>query len=57
MNHQRKVLAQQAASMFLDNMPADIWEKYQHKRLHEQLAFFFCWLEEMKDLAEPLHEN
>ena len=38
MNNQRKQLGQQAASMFLDTMPADIWEKYKHKRLHEQLA-------------------
>ena len=49
MNKEMKEVAELMASHFLETMPKEIWDTYKERKLHEKLAFFWCWCEEVKD--------
>ncbi len=40
---------EKAAELFLDTMPVDVYERFAEKKLHHQLAYFFCWVEILKE--------
>ena len=49
MNRELKEYGETVAGIFLETMPEDIRTRYMTKKLHHQLAFFFCWCEEMQE--------
>lgn len=52
MDQQTKEAAELAAGMFLETMPEDVAQRYFKQKLHHQLAYFFCWCQEMESLTE-----
>lgn len=41
--------AQQLATIFLEHMPKDVYQRYSNRKLHEQLAHFYYFTELMKE--------
>lgn len=51
MNAARADEGKRVAEIFLDTIPEDIYDRLKEKKLHEQLAYFYCWIEEMRDIV------
>ncbi len=52
MNEQLKKDGYKAAEIFIATMPTDIEKEFKSRSLQHKLAFFYCWIEEMKDLVD-----
>lgn len=48
MDNMLKEEGEKVAGMFLSTIPESIFERYRTKNIHHQLAYFYCWIEEMK---------
>ncbi len=51
MNAERAREGERVAEIFLDTIPPDVFDRLKEKNLHHQLAYFYCWVEEMKQIT------
>ncbi len=50
MNEDRAAEGRRVAEIFLETMPEEVFDRYKEKKVHHQLAYFYCWVAEMKEI-------